>query len=166
MLIEPGEVHRTLKLEGQPHASFHVICIAPGLVETLAREAARLRRRTFRPRNRRTGTWCGPSGACTPPCPRMAGRSSSGRAGSPIVSPSCSTGTANAARATDRLPAPPDSGARDFLHEHYFDPIALETLARIAGVSRFHFLRLFARQFGLPPHAYQTNLRIEKPVSS
>jgi len=29
-------------------------------------------------------------------------------------------------------------------------------------MSRFHFLRIFAQQFGWPPHAYQMALRVER----
>jgi AraC-like DNA-binding protein len=52
--------------------------------------------------------------------------------------------------------------ARDYLHEHYVDKVALADLSNIAGLSRFHFLRTFAERFGLPPHAYQIQSRLEK----
>jgi AraC family transcriptional regulator len=39
---------------------------------------------------------------------------------------------------------------------------ALESLAAQAGLSRFHFLRLFKREFGLTPHAHLLRLRAEK----
>jgi len=38
--------------------------------------------------------------------------------------------------------------------------VALETLARHAGLSRFQALRAFKQRYGLPPHAYQIALRI------
>ena len=47
-----------------------------------------------------------------------------------------------------------------FLEAHYADPVPLERLAEVAGVSRFHLVRAFKRQVGLPPHAYQTQLRV------
>lgn len=52
--------------------------------------------------------------------------------------------------------------ARDYLHEHWFENVTLDELARVAGVSRFHFLAAFEREFLLPPHAYQTSIRVEK----
>lgn len=50
--------------------------------------------------------------------------------------------------------------AIDYLHAHYAEPVQLADLAGVAGVSRFHFARLFAAACGLPPHAYQTQLRL------
>ena len=50
--------------------------------------------------------------------------------------------------------------ARDFLHETLADDITTADLADIAGMSRFHLCRAFARAYGLPPHAYQLQLRL------
>ena len=50
--------------------------------------------------------------------------------------------------------------AIDYLHAHFAEPVQLADLARLAGVSRFHFARLFTASCGLPPHAYQTQLRL------
>jgi AraC-like DNA-binding protein len=50
--------------------------------------------------------------------------------------------------------------ARDYLHAHYAEPVRLEELAGAAGVSRFHLAHLFTRAIGLPPHAYQTHIRV------
>ena len=52
--------------------------------------------------------------------------------------------------------------AREYLAQHFAEEIPLQQLADIAGVSRFHFLRMFAQEFGLPPHAYQMQLRIDR----
>lgn len=49
---------------------------------------------------------------------------------------------------------------RDVLHARFADSIALEELAKEAGVTTFHLPRLFKRAFGLPPHAYQNHLRL------
>lgn len=50
--------------------------------------------------------------------------------------------------------------ACEYLHAHYADDISLEDLAAIAGLSRFHFCRVFSREVGLSPSTYQTQLRI------
>jgi AraC-like DNA-binding protein len=50
--------------------------------------------------------------------------------------------------------------ASDYLSEHYAENISLENLARIANLSPFHFNRVFSEQFGMPPHAFQTQLRV------
>lgn len=52
--------------------------------------------------------------------------------------------------------------ARDFMEEHLAEKISLSQLAAIAGLSRYHFMRAFTHEFGLPPHAYQTSIRIAK----
>jgi AraC-like DNA-binding protein len=52
--------------------------------------------------------------------------------------------------------------ALDHLVEYYAENVSLETLARIANLSPFHFNRVFSEQFGMPPHAFQTQLRIAR----
>ena len=65
-----------------------------------------------------------------------------------------------------RLPLPPRPGlaalarARDALHDSLAEDVSTDDLAAIAGLSRFHFCRAFARVYGLPPHAYQLQLRL------
>jgi AraC family transcriptional regulator len=41
----------------------------------------------------------------------------------------------------------------------------LEELARVAGISRFHFAREFKRMTGVPPHQYLVKLRIQRAKS-
>lgn len=50
--------------------------------------------------------------------------------------------------------------ARDFILNHVEESIRLHSLAQIAELSQYHFLRAFAREFGLPPHQYLTSVRI------
>lgn len=52
--------------------------------------------------------------------------------------------------------------ACEYLAEHYAENVSLDYLAQIANLSPFHFNRVFAQQFGMPPHAYQTRLRITR----
>ncbi len=52
--------------------------------------------------------------------------------------------------------------ARDYLRDHLYDPVSLDELTAVAGLGRFRLLRAFQRRFGLPPHAYQLQLRIER----
>jgi len=44
--------------------------------------------------------------------------------------------------------------------EEYAEPLTLDRLSAEAGLSRFHLSRLFQRRYGLPPHAYQSRLRL------
>lgn len=52
--------------------------------------------------------------------------------------------------------------ACEYLVEHHAENIRLENLARIAALSPFHFNRLFAAQFGMPPHQFQTLVRVSR----
>jgi AraC-like DNA-binding protein len=52
--------------------------------------------------------------------------------------------------------------ARDYLHAYATEPITLDELADVSGVSRFHLVRTFHAIYGLPPHAYQNALRVAK----
>jgi AraC-like DNA-binding protein len=51
---------------------------------------------------------------------------------------------------------------KDFLWNHWREDVCLEELASLSGLSRYHLLRAFSLQFGLPPHAYQLQVRLEK----
>jgi AraC-like DNA-binding protein len=50
--------------------------------------------------------------------------------------------------------------ARDYLAAEWARPVSLKELSKIAGLSRYHLLRSFRSRFGLPPHAYQMQLRV------
>jgi AraC-like DNA-binding protein len=50
--------------------------------------------------------------------------------------------------------------ACDYLNEHFAENISLDQLAGLANLSPFHFSRVFSQQFGMPPHAFQTQLRV------
>jgi transcriptional regulator GlxA family with amidase domain len=50
--------------------------------------------------------------------------------------------------------------ALDYLAENFAEDCSLTELAALAGVDRFHLLRAFRRCMGLPPHLYQTQLRL------
>lgn len=52
--------------------------------------------------------------------------------------------------------------ARDHLDRHFADPFDLDHLAALAGMSRFHFLRSFARTYRTTPAAYLAQRRIER----
>lgn len=50
--------------------------------------------------------------------------------------------------------------ARDYVDAHFKAGVPLAELAAVAGLSPFHLLRSFHSRIGLPPAAYQTQLRI------
>jgi AraC-like DNA-binding protein len=52
--------------------------------------------------------------------------------------------------------------ARDYLAANLERNPSLGELGRVAGLSRFHLLRVFSRQVGLTPHAFMVQLRLQK----
>ncbi len=52
--------------------------------------------------------------------------------------------------------------SRDFLAAGLDQPLRLADAAREAGISPFHYHRVFARVFGETPHEFLTRLRIDR----
>ncbi|TPE53349.1 AraC family transcriptional regulator [Maribrevibacterium harenarium] len=52
--------------------------------------------------------------------------------------------------------------AKSYLQDHYADEVNLDTLASIACLSKFHFLRQFKQYTGMTPHQYWLNGRIAR----
>ncbi len=57
---------------------------------------------------------------------------------------------------------------KEFLEDFPQTDVSLEELSKLAGLSPFHLLREFQKQFGFPPHAFQIQqrLRMAKNCSS
>ncbi|HLJ60134.1 MAG TPA: AraC family transcriptional regulator [bacterium] len=55
--------------------------------------------------------------------------------------------------------------ARAYLDAHASEDVSLVTLARESALSPFHLCRTFHREVGLPPHAYQTQVRVQRARS-
>src|SRR5438477_2055847 len=55
--------------------------------------------------------------------------------------------------------------ARDVADARYSEPLGVEDLARVAGLSRAHFIREFRRAFGESPHAYLLTRRLERAAA-
>lgn len=51
---------------------------------------------------------------------------------------------------------------RDYLRSHYAENVSLARLASLANLSPFHLLRVFRERVGVPPHEYQTQLRVAR----
>ncbi|AGH47929.1 AraC family transcriptional regulator [Sphingomonas sp. MM-1] len=49
-----------------------------------------------------------------------------------------------------------------YISEHLDEPIGLDELAALAGLSRFHFCTAFRQATGSTPHAWLVNLRMER----
>jgi AraC-like DNA-binding protein len=51
---------------------------------------------------------------------------------------------------------------RDHLRANVADPVSIDDLARLAGLSKYYLVRVFTREYGLTPHAYQSELRLAR----
>ncbi|WP_434362778.1 AraC family transcriptional regulator [Parasalinivibrio latis] len=52
--------------------------------------------------------------------------------------------------------------SREFIHASLTKNLSLDDLSREAGISKYHYLRLFRQQFGITPHQYILNCRINR----
>jgi AraC-like DNA-binding protein len=52
--------------------------------------------------------------------------------------------------------------ARDYLETHYRDDVCVDELAGLCGLSRFHFMRAFRAEYGIAPHAYLVQVRVNR----
>ncbi len=55
--------------------------------------------------------------------------------------------------------------AKDLADARYADPLTVDDLARVAGLSRAHFSTAFRLAFGETPHAYLLTRRLERAAS-
>jgi AraC family transcriptional regulator len=53
---------------------------------------------------------------------------------------------------------------RDFIHEHLNEPLDVATLAKMSGLSQYHFSRVFARSVGVSPYQYVIHLRLKRAI--
>jgi AraC-like DNA-binding protein len=51
---------------------------------------------------------------------------------------------------------------REYLHSSLEEPLSLDSTARVACLSRYHFHRAFTHAFGKTPHAYLTEVRMAR----
>jgi AraC-like DNA-binding protein len=55
--------------------------------------------------------------------------------------------------------------AKDLADARYAEPLRVDDLARVAGLSRAHFSEQFRRAFGEPPHVYLLTRRLERAAA-
>lgn len=51
---------------------------------------------------------------------------------------------------------------REYLRENLSENVSLDRLSRIADLNPYYLHRVFCREVGIPPHRYQTQLRIDR----
>ena len=136
--------------------------LAPALVETIGQGS----------KNRQTEIW---RAGCVPPLPELMVVGELAQAAAEGTSDISldEAGMLLAARfvtvVSGRKRKPPEARAYDrrraveaalWLDTHSREPIDLESAARHAGLSPFHFLRLFAKVLGVTPHQYLLRSRL------
>jgi AraC family transcriptional regulator len=53
----------------------------------------------------------------------------------------------------------------EFIDQHLAEEISLSTLAKVAGLSLYHFAHAFTQSFGMPPHRYHMGRRMDRARS-
>lgn len=57
---------------------------------------------------------------------------------------------------------PPIARAKQLLEDRFADDVRLEELEQQIGLSRFYLVRRFRAEVGMPPHAYQLAIRLDR----
>jgi len=163
MLMEPGETHVNTVVP-RPQ-TYTVVRVSSAIIEQAAQELGL-------PRNPHFPVMLGSNPAIIQAFQRLAAGVSAGDTalelqsrfalGLRLVLENC-TEHARASNVRDAGgPRAPVERAKMCLRERFNEAMSLHELADAAGLSRFHLLRTFARQVGMPPHVYQVRLRIER----
>ncbi len=50
--------------------------------------------------------------------------------------------------------------AREYLEDNFAENVPLAALAKVVNLSPYHLARVFCKEVGIPPHAYQTQARV------
>jgi len=162
MLMEPGEVHTMKRIRGEGWGSYDVLTVSPDIVHEISQSL-----------DIRWPTHLAMANMTRPDLFGTLVRflATLQRQGSQLEIESrfipCLSRLLNSCAEQKPKPQPAPAlkslmKARDFLRENFDRNVTLGELASISGLSRYHFLRSFCRLFGLPPHAYQIQVRVAK----
>jgi AraC-like DNA-binding protein len=167
MLIEPGEVYASTKIT--PPAVFRVLCVDPSLVECAAKELAMTTSQPHLKFVRVTDPLLFRAFALLHSCLENGAntleRQSHFSACIRLLVDECTekSSTTGLKQQHHRLCL---LRARDFIWEYYTENLTLDELVTVTGLSRFHLVRAFAAEFGMPPHAYLNQVRLAKAKKS
>jgi AraC-like DNA-binding protein len=156
MLIEPGEVHRTIK---SGPAGFHLLWVKPSLVATFL---------DSHPLHFREGQTSEVLVAHhfanlismyeSAPCNRLA-KEEVILHFLHMLARVCANQFPNQKHPACHRAV---NLVREYIHAHYTDDLCLDELAIVAGLSKYHLSRIFKSTVGVPLHRYQTLVRMEK----
>jgi len=54
--------------------------------------------------------------------------------------------------------------ALEFIYERFLDDISIDDIAKVAGFSKYHTIKLFKKKLALTPHQYILRLRVEEAI--
>lgn len=153
-LLTLGEAGEVLVLELPEPSRFRSLRVAPGLLAAAAGHRAPV-----------TGTCCGSCVmACLAAgvglCDAADAVSSEADALHLVERVLSSGGCTVRVPAHERMRHAVVGRVRDYLRENCGRRTTLEELARRAGMCRFGLVRAFTKEVGMPPHTYQTHLRV------
>lgn len=162
MLMEPGEVHANPP-RSVPLADFQAVFIAPTLVERAALEMGMAMPRPHLKFAHVADPACFATFArfhatLEDGCSSLERESSFANCLRLLCEQCSETGTPVFQQATRSTLL----RARELIRTEYSRPIRLDEVAAAIGVSRYHAVRAFANKFGMPPHAYQIRVQVEK----
>lgn len=161
MLIEPGEVHSNP--DPLPPADFRALFLAPSFVEDAAVALGLSSRlphftRAFTTDPDLFRTFENLHQSLETPSSRLERESRLAHCVRRLIGQYSETGAPVSRRPARSVLL----RARDLIRELYSSPITLDDLVAVTGLSRYHVLRAFTKEFGLPPHAYQIRVQVEK----
>jgi AraC-like DNA-binding protein len=162
MMLEPGEIHNTTKMAGP--ASFRVAIISPDVMEKFAKEMGMS---GGRPHLKKTMAdepelfyaFKGLHKSLETTCTALERQSRFIYCCFRLLDVAAEKTPAYFNKEKE---ASAVRRAVDYLKANWAENISLTDLAKASRLSRFHLLRVFAREMGVPPHSYQLQLRIAK----
>ena len=151
-VVEAGEV---VALELPEACPFRVVYVVQGLLGEMSRRVRDLGVRRDEPGRRFACV------AADPGLFEAAGRIDSHETLRPLVECALADGACAVHVASgERMDHAVVRRVRDYLREAYARRVRLDELARVAGMCKYALVRAFTKEIGMPPHAYQTYVRI------
>jgi AraC-like DNA-binding protein len=163
MILEPGEFHRNLAVP-QPQ-NFRVLFVDPVLFDTAGRESGLSATAHFR------------SALVADPhlMPAIYRLCAAVEAEETILEQQSRLAVClrialrHAEQPLPMVPAGRGEGViervKTYIHDRFNEPVTLNELTAVSGLSPFHLVRSFTKHVGLPPHAYQIHVRVGRGQS-
>lgn len=154
-VVNPGEVHTGTRQDGQ-QLLYTAIYVPPGVLE---RAGAPTSADVGRAVAEDHAVWNGLSAAVDAGIDRLAGEEALLTA---LEALTCRYGGGARGKAASRSCRPAVRRVQDYMQAHIEGRLHLDQLAEIAGIGQRHLIRSFRADSGLTPHAYVTQVRIQR----